>query len=67
LQWLEQNGEGGLSETIQQYDEISTSAKTIQFQLARSVSKKKALDLTSIEKMGAAWQSATDTLLKLYS
>ena len=67
LQWLEQNGEGGLSETIQQYDEISTSAKTIQFQLARSVSKKKALDLTSIEKMGAAWQSATDTLIKLYS
>lgn len=67
LQWLEQNGESGLSKTIQQYDEISTSAKTIQFQLARSVSKKKALDLTSIEKMGAAWQSATDTLLKLYS
>lgn len=66
LQWLEQNGEGGLSETIQLYDEISTSAKTIQFQLARSVSKKKALDLTSIEKMGSAWQTATETLLKLY-
>lgn len=67
LQWLEQNGESGLSETIQLYDEISTSAKTIQFQLARSVSKKKALDLAPIEKMGSAWQTATDTLLKLYS
>jgi len=67
LKWLEQNGEDGLSETIQHYDEISTGAKTIQFQLARSVSKKKALDLAPIEKMGSAWQSATDTLLKLYS
>ena len=67
LQWLEQNGEGGLSETVQLYDEISASAKTIQFQLARSVSKKKALDLAPIEKMGSAWQTATDTLLKLYS
>lgn len=67
LQWLEQNGEGGLTSTIQLYDEISTSAKTIQFQLARSVSKKKALDLAPIEKMGSAWQIATENLLKLYS
>lgn len=67
LQWLEQHGQGGLSETIQLYNDISTSAKTMQFQLARSVSKKKALDLAPIEKMGGAWQTATETLLKLYA
>ncbi|GAB1470918.1 DUF1839 family protein [Chloroflexota bacterium] len=67
LQWLDQQGEDGLSQTIQLYDEISTSAKSIQFQLARSVSKKKALDLAPIEKMAASWQTAAEILLKLYA
>ena len=66
LQWLEQNGQTGLDEAATLFDEISTSAKTTQFQLARSVSKKKPLDLTPIEKMGNAWQNALDILLKKY-
>lgn len=67
LQWLAKNGESGLDETITLFDEISTSAKTSQFQLARSVSKKKPLDFAPIEKMGQAWQTATDILLKKYT
>ncbi|MBK8823207.1 MAG: DUF1839 family protein [Anaerolineales bacterium] len=66
LQWLEQNGQTGLSGTIEIFNELSTSAKTIQFQLARAVSKKKPLDLSSLEKMGQSWQTAMDTLLNLY-
>jgi hypothetical protein len=67
LQWLEQNGQTGLGEAIEMFNEISTSAKTTQFQLARSVSKKKPLDFTPIEKMGQSWQAAMDILLKNYS
>ena len=48
LQWLAQNGESGLDEAITLFDEISTSAKTSQFQLARAVSKKKPLDRKSV-------------------
>ncbi len=67
LQWLEQNGQGGLGEAIELFNEISTTAKTSQFQLARSVSKKKPLDFTPIEKMGQSWQAAMDILLGRYS
>ena len=67
LQWLEQNGQTGLSGTIEIFNEISTSAKTIQFQLARAVSKKKPLDLSSLEKMGQSWQTAMDMLRNLYN
>lgn len=66
LQWLEENGQTGLGEAQALYDEISTTAKTSQFQLARSVSKKKPLDFSPIEKMGQAWQTATDILLNKY-
>lgn len=66
LQWLEENGQTGLGEAKALYDEISTTAKTSQFQLARSVSKKKPLDFSPIEKMGQAWQTATDILLNKY-
>ncbi len=67
LQWLEQNGQAELGDTIEIFNEISTGAKTIQFQLARAVSKKKSLDLSLLEKMGQSWQTAMDTLLKLYN
>ena len=67
LQWLEDNGQTGLGEAKALFDEISTTAKTSQFQLARSVSKKKPLDFSPIEKMGQAWQTATDILLNKYS
>ncbi|HNA89443.1 MAG TPA: DUF1839 family protein, partial [Anaerolineales bacterium] len=67
LQWLAQNGESGLDEAITLFDEISTSAKTSQFQLARAVSKKKPLDFAPIEKMGQAWQTATNILLTKYT
>ncbi|WP_345318218.1 DUF1839 family protein [Candidatus Villigracilis proximus] len=67
MQWLEQNGQTGLSGTIEIFNELSTSAKTIQFQLARAVSKKKPLDLSSLEKMGQSWQTAMDMLRNLYN
>jgi len=66
LQWLEKNGQSNLGEPIELLNEISTSAKAIQFQLARSVSKKKPLDLSPIEKMGRSWKTATDILLTVY-
>ncbi len=67
LQWLEDHGQTGLGEAKALFDDISTTAKTSQFQLARSVSKKKPLDFSPIEKMGQAWQTATDILLNKYS
>ncbi len=66
LQWLTQNGEKNLDDVIEIFNNISTTAKTTQFQLARAVSKKKNLDLSPIEKMGQDWQIAMNTLQKLY-
>ncbi|HCR72232.1 MAG TPA: hypothetical protein DIW23_12365 [Anaerolineae bacterium] len=66
LQWLQQNGEKNLDDVIEIFNNISTTAKTTQFQLARAVSKKKPLDFSPIEKMGQDWQTAMNTLQKLY-
>lgn len=66
LQWLQQNGEKHLEDAIEIFHNISTAAKTTQFQLARAVSKKKPLDFSPIEKMGQDWQTAMNMLQKLY-
>jgi Domain of unknown function (DUF1839) len=62
LQWLRENGVGELDPSIARFAELSTSAKTIQFQLARSMARKKPLDLTLLDTMAQTWQDAITDL-----
>jgi hypothetical protein len=58
LQWLGQNGVPGLEGVTGKFTELSTGAKTIQFQLARAMARKKPLDLSMLEGMAQTWQNA---------
>ena len=62
LRWLGANGVDGLAAPAADLHAIAETAKAFQFQLARSMARKKALDLSPIDAMGAKWQSAMDAL-----
>ena len=56
LRWL------GESDAAAPFREIAETAKAFQFQLARAMARKKPLDLSPIDAMGAAWQRGMDAL-----
>jgi hypothetical protein len=58
LQWLAQNRVAHLGESIQGFAFLATAAKTMQFQLARAMARKKPLDLSAIDGMAKAWDTA---------
>ena len=60
LQWISQRGGGAFATAAMELLGIATTAKNLQFQLARSMARGKALDLTPIDAMAAAWQRAMD-------
>ena len=66
LDWLAARGEDGLEATARTYAEISEIAKTLQFKLARALTRRKPLDLNPIEEMSARWQAATRELVDRY-
>ena len=62
LKWLHQHNIKGLEEPILAFTELSGGGKTIQFQLARAMTRKKPLDLAPIDQMATTWRSAMTTL-----
>ena len=66
LRWLEARGERGLTDSIEAYRKISETAKVFQFKLARSIARKKELDLAPLVEMGQLWQQANDPLAAKY-
>lgn len=66
LGWLSQQGESGLQEITRHIKAISESAKVYQFQLARTVSRKKQLDLTPLDDMAGQWDLAMSQLKQRY-
>jgi len=66
LQWLASQGEQGLDEAIHAFGTISESAKSFQFQLARALSRRKALDLSPLTSMSEYWQAGTSSLKARY-
>ena len=62
LRWLSAQGIAGVDEAAVAFKQISETAKAFQFQLARSMARKKPLDLAPIDAMGAQWQGAMDPL-----
>ena len=66
LQWLTGQGESGLEDASGKIKSISEMAKVYQFQLARAITRKKALDMEPIDLMAKNWKFATNILKEKY-
>ena len=66
VDWLESQGETGISDAKQNLKRISELAKVYQFQLARALARKKPLDLTPVDQMGESWNIAMGILKNKY-
>lgn len=66
LKWLQQQGDQGLEPAIAAFETISTNTKAFQFQLARAMARKRAIDLAPLDEMASAWQSGMSQLTALY-
>lgn len=62
MQWLDKNGVEGLQLVYDAFQLLSSGAKTMQFQLARSMARKKPLNLTPIDDMASSWNVAMNLL-----
>jgi hypothetical protein len=66
LHWLRRRTGKPLEGPAAAFTEIATGAKTLQFQLARAIARKKPLDLSALDPLAAAWGSALKTLKELF-
>lgn len=55
LRWLDGQGITGLMGAIEGFSQISQNTKAFQFQLARSMARKRPLDLTPLDAMADHW------------
>jgi hypothetical protein len=58
LQWLQKHNVRRLEEPTAAFYELSAGAKTLQFQLARTMTRKKPLDLALLDQMAVKWEGA---------
>jgi hypothetical protein len=66
LQWLQERTGKPLVEPILAFQKLSSGAKTLQFQLARAIARKKRLDLCALDEMAIGWRSALETLKTMF-
>ncbi len=66
LGWLGEHGMAGLEVPCMAFRQISQGAKAFQFQLARSMARGKALDLSPLDAMGAQWEVGMTLLASRY-
>lgn len=66
LNWLAEQGQTGLDLAIASFNDISNGAKTMQFQLARAINRKKPLDLSPLNVMAQHWETAMGLLTQRY-
>lgn len=62
LAWLGAQGVDGLDLATSSFADIAQMAKALQFQLARSIARKKAIDLSPLDAMAVAWERAFSIL-----
>ena len=60
--WLTGHDVPGLEPVRDAFALLSTGAKTMQFQLARSMARKKPINLIPVDEMAGTWQIAMDHL-----
>ena len=58
LKWLTEHSTGNFSKAAENFLEISQTAKTVQFQLARAVARNKDVDLSVFENLATLWYAA---------
>ena len=62
VRWLASQGIDGLETTADACREISRATKAYQFQLARSMARRKPLDLTPLDAMAEQWERGMGAL-----
>ena len=67
LRWLGTHGIDGVAEPAVALKQVSETAKALQFQLARSMSRKKPLDLAPLDTMGQLWERAMTPLQRRFA
>lgn len=60
--WLQQHDVADLESVQQGFERLSQGAKTLQFQLARSMARKKPLNLAPLEEMAETWTQSMSQL-----
>lgn len=66
LRWLAEQGCGDLAAPVEALQQISQQTKAFQFQLARSMARKKPLDLAPLDNMAEQWNTAMNSLVQRY-
>jgi hypothetical protein len=66
LRWLADQGCGDLAAPADALQQISQQTKAFQFQLARSMARKKPLDLAPLDNMAEQWHTAMNALVQRY-
>jgi len=67
LGWLDTKGVAGLEVPRSAFASIAQTAKAFQFQLARSMARKKPLDMGPLDTMGAQWEVGMTLLQSRYA
>jgi hypothetical protein len=67
LRWLADGGELRLDEGVRAFREIASSTKTLQFQLARAMARKRELPLDALDRMAALWERGMDVVRERYA
>lgn len=62
FEWLHEHGVTGFEESRSAFAELARGAKSLQFQLARAMQRKKPLDVSSLDAMAATWDQAAQEL-----
>ncbi len=62
FEWLDSHGVDGLGVARDAFHLLATGAKTMQFQLARAIARKKPLNLGPLDDMADIWRTAMDYL-----
>jgi hypothetical protein len=67
LRWLDARGETGLEPAAAAFETVSTTAKTIQFKLARMANLKRPVDVSALmETMEKSWDEGMSRLVDRY-
>jgi hypothetical protein len=62
LQWLQAHARISLDNAIHAFGDLSSGAKALQFQLARTMVRKKPLDLSAIDTLAGKWTTGLQEL-----
>ena len=67
LYWLGMQGISSVTPCADALQELADSAKAFQFQLARAVARRKAIDMAPLDAMGARWEAVMEPLRKRFA